>query len=353
MLASKTSDHAALLQALLDHLPVMALAVSTDGLIICCNQPVNSACGWTSNEASPHQLSEVIPADAAATLLTTPEGVVVRASMHGSSTHGPAEMEWSCRRLPGPDREEKLLLLVGRDIRREMELENYIAENQWFETAGALSGGLAHDFNNVLASVLGLSEIVGLRLPPDSPLRQFTNKISQSIDRAKILVRRFSQFSRKPAFLAEPQPMGLVLDDLRQVLSGFLPGSVPLESSISADTPWCQADRHALSQIILNCANFFRTRLRDDGGSIELRSTSTIEDGHATVTLRGSGAGLTRINVDTLFNLRTERTASAYESGAGLFAARRVAVASDLKLSARRDDPRTITFELRLPVAPA
>jgi len=329
----------------------MALAVGLDGSIICCNQPVTSACGWTEDEVPKHRLEDLISTETAAILLRAPEPGIVRSRLIQSPDDASAMIEWSCRSFNSPDREGTTLLIVGRDVQREVQLEDYIASNQWFETAGALSGGLAHDFNNVLASVLGLSEIIGLRLSQSSPLRQFTEKISESIDRAKILVRRFSQFSRKPEFLMEPQPMGLALDDLRHVLTGFLPGSVTLETSISADTPWCRADRHALAQIILNCANFFRTKLRDDGGCIEMLSSSATENGRTVVTLRGSGAGLTELNVDSLFDLRTERTGSAYESGAGLFAARHVADASELELTVRRDDPRTITFELRLPLA--
>jgi signal transduction histidine kinase len=294
-------------------------------------------------------VQNIVPAEAAACLLD-PAGVgALRAPLRTRDGKGPM-IEWTSCHAPAGD---ALLLITGRDVSRETSLEDYITANQWFELAAALSGGLAHDFNNALAAILGLSELISLRLPPDSPLQDFSAKIARSVDRAKVLVRRFSQFSRKSPGLVEAQPTAMLLGDMGTLLVGFLPGNVTFEISTCAETPWCRADRHALEQIVLNCVNFLRGRLRAETGRIVLASRASADGSHALIELTGSGQGLVGVDVEAIFNLDLRPTASAYESGAGLFTARLIASRHETRLHARRDDPRTVTFVIEVPAASA
>ena len=192
---------------------------------------------------------------------------------------------------------------------------------------------------------------MSLRLPPDHALQEYAGKIGLSIERAKILVRRFSQFSRKNAGGAEPQSTALVMDELAKLLRGFVPGSVVLSHNLAADTPWFDADRSVIEQIILNCANFLRARLRTDNGTIKLSCRAAADGKHAVVDLHGSGQGLLGLDLDSCFVLDLRPTASAYESGTGLYAARVLATRQHAKLSLVRHDPRTISFLLDLPAA--
>jgi nitrogen-specific signal transduction histidine kinase len=343
--AARSAD---VLAVMLDAVPAFALIVRADGGVEFFNRALVQAC-LAPDQGRPHfaRLDAIVPAEAAARLLA-PGGVSgLRAPLVGGLRPG-AEAEWSSRRLRS---DKEIVLVTGRDVSREAQLEGYIVANQWFETAAALSGGLAHDFNNVLAAILGLSEIVSLRLPPGSPLQTFTEKIGHSVDRAKGLVRRFSQFSRKGTGLIEPQPTAMVLSELGTLLVGFLPGSVSFEAGIDPETPWCLADRHALEHILINCANFLRTRLRAEGGKVVLRSRGTFDPRSVLAELSGSGQDLLGLELESLFDLGLEPGSNAYESGAGLYAARLLARHSHGELRVRRDDPRTITFVLELPVA--
>lgn len=348
--ASRASGQQPLpLRALLDALPGFALVARSSGAILFANKALHEACGW-SDEArkQPRRVSTLVPAGTAA-LLLAPAGVAaLRAPLRAAGDSAPL-LEWSSRRVGADD---PRLLITAVDVSRQARLEHYIVENQWFELAAALSGGLAHDFNNVLAAVLGLSELISLRLQPGHPLQEFTGKIGTSVEKAKSLVRRFSQFSRKSPGCLEAQPTALVCSELAALLAGFLPGSVTLATAISPETPWCRADRHAFDQIVLNCVNFLRWRLRTDTGSIRLSSGAAGADGRARVELTGSGAGLLGLKIEPLFALDLRPTTTAYDSAAGLFAARALAAQHGATLGLRRDDPRTITFVLDLPAAP-
>jgi nitrogen-specific signal transduction histidine kinase len=336
------------MQALLDAIPAFAIVAHPDGSVEFLNRTVTEACGFAVNQLPRGlTLEALFPAGSATQLLSGRAANPLRSPLH-TGDRPVVVAEWTASKVedaPG------LILITGRDLTREAGLEDYIVSNQWFETAAALSGGLAHEFNNTLAAILGLSEIISMRLPPDSPLQPFTAKIGGCIERAKGLVRRFSQFSRKSMGDVDAQPTAMVLSEIAAAILGFLPGNVTLATEIHPDTPWCRVDRHVLEHILLNCVNFFRTHLRNDGGRVVLSSRAAGKPGRTSIHLSGSGQSLVGLHLEPLFTLRLMPSATAYDSGIGLFTARALAERASGRLDLRRDDPRTIAFSLELPTA--
>lgn len=331
---------------MLDAIPLPALLARADGTIVAANATLAALCGWSAETAPNRPLAALVPAEVAQTLLR-PSGSQSAPGVLAAADGRALPVEWLSRPVAG----EGQFLICARECARERLLEDYITGNQCFEVSAAMAGGLAHDFNNVLAAILGLAELISLRLPEDSPLQGFATRIGGSIERAKVLVRRFSQFSRKGTGVVEPQPTALILQELQPMLAAFLPGNLPLDIALAEDTPWAVADRHVLEQIVLNCANFLRTRLRNDGGRLKLASRAAAAGAGPIIEFTASGEGLVGLRLDGIFELDTRRTGDAYESGAGLFVARRLAADSGGSLEVRRTDPRTIVFALTLPKA--
>lgn len=333
--------------SMLDAIPFPALLARKDGTILGANEALARLCGWSADTAADRPLAALVPAEVAQALLA-PEGCTGVAGVLAAADGRAIAVEWVSRPVTGAGQ----FLVCARDCTRERMLEDYIAANQCFEVSAAMSGGLAHDFNNVLAAILGLAELISLRLPEDSPLQGFATRIGGSIDRAKLLVRRFSSFSRKGTGAVEPQPTALILQELESLLDAFLPGNMPLEFDLAAETPWALADRHILEQIVLNCANFMRTHLRNDGGKLVVRSGASAPGAGPRIEITGTGEGFLGVKLDGIFELDTRPTTTAYESGAGLFVARKLAAQSGGSLEVRRGDSRSVTFVLTLPRAP-
>lgn len=342
----KPTVHPAPAPSTLDAIPFPSLLARADGTIVAANEALSTLCGWSEGTAAGRPLAALVPPEVAQALLA-PAGSRGIAGVLAAADGRAIPVEWLSRPVTGEDG----LLVCARDRTRERLLEDYIAATQCFEVAAAMSGGLAHDFNNVLAAILGLSELISLRLPEDSPLQGFATRIGGSIERAKVLVRRFSQFSRKGTGVIEPQPTAMILQELESMLDAFLPGNLPLEYSLSEDTPWAQADRHVIEQVVLNCANFMRTHLRQDGGRLHLSTRAAAPGGGPLIELSGCGDGFLGAKLDEVFTLDTRQTATAYESGAGLFVARKLALEAGGTLEMRRANNRTVVFTFTLPKA--
>lgn len=334
------------LEAVLEAIPGPAAIVGLDGAVLHRNAAMDALCDREAEEVGDRSLESVL-GEVALRRLLEEEGAcrVVAADPRSPKL----ERTWHARPC-GTHSGARLLTTTvapgGTDH------EAYIVEHQWFETAAALSGGLAHDFNNALAAILGLSEIIALRLPDGSPLHPFATKIAGSVDRAKHLVRRFSHFSRKRTGVVEPVPTAMLLEELVPLLAAFLPGNIAFTRSICADTPWCDFDRQALEQIIINCVSFLRTALRESGGSLSLAGRGTEDRSGVRIEITARGAGLAAVREGAgLFELRLDPTPSAYESGAGLFVARKLAGLAGGSLTAVRTEPHTLAFVATFPLA--
>ncbi len=85
----------------------------------------------------------------------------------------------------------------SHDITRIKQLERQFIEAQKMEVVGQLAGGVAHDFNNILAVIMGYSDLIATGLDARSPLRKYTVEIDLASERAAGLTRQLLVFSSK------------------------------------------------------------------------------------------------------------------------------------------------------------
>ena len=113
---------------------------------------------------------------------------------------------------PVHDAAGKLVNYVAakRDVTNEAALENQLRQAQKMEAIGLLAGGVAHDFNNMLQSVLGFAELARGRVLPNHPIREDLDEILRSAGRAADLTKQLLTFARKQAIT----PRVLYLNDV-------------------------------------------------------------------------------------------------------------------------------------------
>jgi PAS domain S-box-containing protein len=105
-----------------------------------------------------------------------------------------------------------------RDITERRKLQAQFIEAQKMEAVGQLAAGVAHDFNNILAIIMGYNNLIEAELEPHSPLRKYAEEIQHSADRATGLTRQLLIFSRKETV----QPVVLDLNDAVKNLDKML-----------------------------------------------------------------------------------------------------------------------------------
>ncbi len=142
---------------------------------------------------------------------------------------------------------------IYRDISERKQMERQLFQAQKMQSVGTLAGGVAHEFNNLLAGIQGYASL-GLREPGlTPPLREFLDFIVQLSDRAANLTRQLLAFARKPALSRQPISLETLLGGTRDLLQHTL--NIEVELSVEPDDggSWTAlADANQLQQVLVN-----------------------------------------------------------------------------------------------------
>ncbi|MBU0665565.1 MAG: PAS domain S-box protein [Proteobacteria bacterium] len=168
---------------------------------------------------------------------------------------------------------------VKRDVTGEMKLEEQLRQAQKMEAIGTLAGGIAHDINNILAPILGYSELAMTRISPGDPLTGDLQQVITAAGRAKDLVQQILAFSRHAPQERKPFQPHLVVKEVLKLLRASLPSTIDIREDISPECGAILADPTQFHQIIMNlCTNAFHA-MHESGGVLGVRLTKiTIND---------------------------------------------------------------------------
>jgi signal transduction histidine kinase len=162
---------------------------------------------------------------------------------------------------------------IERD-RKESEnqaLQTQVRRAQRLEAIGTLTGGIAHNFNNILGAVLGYSEMALGKLATDSQPARYVREARQAGLRAQSVVDQMLTFSRRADHAHRIVLMRTVLDEAVQLLRASLPATVNINVSTSgeADTAAVRGDATQLQQVVMNfCTN--AAHAMDERGTIDV-----------------------------------------------------------------------------------
>jgi len=143
-----------------------------------------------------------------------------------------------------------------------------LQQAQKMDVIGQLAGGVAHDFNNILASVLGFTSLAldryGDRV--DGKLAEYLGAVITAGERGRDLVAKMLAFSRSaPASAPSRVAAAEVVREIAGMLGALLPSSIHLELVLPADLPPVQADPVDLHQVLLNLALNARDAILERG----------------------------------------------------------------------------------------
>lgn len=161
------------------------------------------------------------------------------------------------------DRGVRRIVVVMRDVTAERELEEQVRRTEKLQALGTLVGGTAHDFNNALASVVGLTEMLGEQI--DEPNhRELIDQIMLATDRARDVVRNLMAFTRHDRAERQPTQLALVLRGGLSLWRASVPARTGVELDIApgAETAQVVLDppeiHHVVSNLVANAAHAMR-----------------------------------------------------------------------------------------------
>jgi PAS domain S-box-containing protein len=177
---------------------------------------------------------------------------------------------------------------IKRDISEEMVREELFQQSQKMEAVGQLAGGVAHDFNNILQAILGFSEILLGRLPPETVEHRNVSEIHKAAGRAADLTRQLLAFSRKQPVNRTELDLNATIRDSEVLLAMLLGETAELQFDLAPDLNPVSADHGQMTQVIMNLAVNARDAMPDGGRLTFTTENITFKDRDAELMPRAA-----------------------------------------------------------------
>jgi two-component system cell cycle sensor histidine kinase/response regulator CckA len=160
-------------------------------------------------------------------------------------------------------------------------LEAHFIEAQKMDVIGQLVSGVAHDFNNILAVVIGYSDLITADLGPSSPLRRYIEEIRHASDRAAGLTRQLLVFARKQTVLPVVLDPNEVVKDLEKMLRRLIGANIEMTISLEKKIGRIKIDSGYVGQVLMNLVVNARDAMPYGGKLTIATDNVTIDEGAA------------------------------------------------------------------------
>jgi PAS domain S-box-containing protein len=247
----------------------------------------------------------------------------VRYESHLTTAHGPAcDVAVSVHAVQEND--ETPDILIVRNIAEQKKMQQELLKSRQLESIAALSGGIAHDYNNLLTAIMGNISLVMTGIPEDDAIYDWLSQAMEAALIAKELTNRLITFSKGGA----PQKTTVDIAGLIESATEFaLSGSnIIAEFDVPSDL-WCaDVDRTQIGQAIHNLVINAREAM-PEGGTLFVSASNqrSIRDGalartgrFIVVDIKDTGCGIPPETLDHIFDPYFSTKEMGAQRGMGL-----------------------------------
>ena len=204
---------------------------------------------------------------------------------------------------------------LSAEAEQRAQLAAQLRQSQKMEAIGQLTGGLAHDFNNMLAVIVASIDLAKRHLAKkDGDPYRFLDAAQKGAERAAILTHRLLAFSRQQPLSPQPIDPNRMVAGMAELLHRTLGEVVQLETVLGAGLWTTEADPAQLENAILNLAVNARDAM-PEGGKLTVETNNTyLDDDYAArhigipagqyilIAVTDTGAGMTPETAERIFD---------------------------------------------------
>lgn len=205
------------------------------------------------------------------------------------------------------------IVVNARDVTDRRRLEEQLIQAQRMEAIGTLSGGVAHDFNNILTVILGHTEVLQQMLQPSSAEHDHLRGIDEAGRRASALTRQLLAFSRKQVLQPKVFNLNSLITDLDKMLRRLISEDIALETVTDPKLGATRADPGQIEQVVMNLVVNARDAMKS-GGRITIETANVTLDEeyvrshtgarsgpHVMLAVSDTGQGISPENLPLIF----------------------------------------------------
>jgi signal transduction histidine kinase/ActR/RegA family two-component response regulator len=156
------------------------------------------------------------------------------------------------------------------DITESKKMESRLLQAHKMQAIGTLAGGVAHDFNNILAAIIGHTELCKMKVEPDSDLNRNLDRIFEASQRARDLVNQILTFSRQKDQEKKPIEIKYCVREAMKLLQATIPSNIDIQVNGKTASGIVIADQTQIHQIIMNLCTNAAHAMQEKGGVLEI-----------------------------------------------------------------------------------
>ncbi len=160
------------------------------------------------------------------------------------------------------------------DVTARKQLQDQLARSQKMEAFGQLAGGMAHDFNNFLTTILGYSDLVVAEVEGRGAVAKYISEIRSAAGRAASLTRQLLAFSRRQPLELRVLEVNSLISNLERSILRLLGEHISVFCELLPKTTsaYIKVDPNQFTQIIVNLAVNARDAM-SAGGTLTLKTS--------------------------------------------------------------------------------
>jgi PAS domain S-box-containing protein len=342
---------------LLESFPDLILVVDLEERYTFVSSRARELLGYEPHEMLGKKISELEDhaPEMASLYHTVVSGKQAFASAEYAARH--RDGSWRTMRAAGSqlvDGEGRLsgVIMSVRDITVERKLEQQIVQSERLAAMGAMIGGVAHELNNPLTSIMGVSELLQDTETNETSRKQLA-MLQQQARRAAEIVQNLTYFSRPPAAGKSKVNLAEVVERTLNLHAYSLrKNNITVDFLKQAGVPYALGDPHQLMQVFLNLVLNAEHAIREvrDKGTLRIRLGSG--EGSVWVSFHDDGPGIPKEILSSIFDPFYTTKRPGRGTGLGLSICKSVLKEHNGTVEAANAADGGAVFTVTLPMSP-
>ena len=241
------------------------------------------------------------------------------------------------------------------------QLQAQFVEAQKMEVVGHLAAGVAHDFNNVLAVIIGYSDLIEQDLGQSHPLQKYIGEVRNAAKRAAGLTQQLLIFSRKQTVQAVELQLNDVVKGMEEMLRQLINENVEMTVSYGENLGLIKADSGYVWQLLMNLVVNARDAMLNGGKMTISTSVARLGEGHlkmhpdampgdyVLLTVSDTGVGMTEEVKKRLFEAFFTTKEVGKGTGLGLLTCQTIVRESGGYIDVSSEPNKGTTFKIYFP----
>lgn len=255
--------------------------------------------------------------------------------------------------------------VVLLDVTEQRRLEQEFLQAQKMEAVGRLAGGIAHEINNALTSVLGYADMIMNATKPLEAFHEEARQIKEGALRAASITSQLLAFSRRQIIRPRVVDLNGLLQNFTRMLAPLLGEDVRLSTMLFPRPLWIKVDPSQMEQVILNLAINARDAMPKGGKLLVQTEIFNLDESYADshgislapgfyaqLSVSDTGVGMDQKTLERIFEPFFTTKEVGRGTGLGLSTVYGIIKQNGGDIRVYSEPGRGSTFKIYLPLEP-